>query len=144
MQKLLKWLPLYLFLLTSCSNQSLVVHDEYVSYKQLASYHVQTPDPRKECPDYGQRLIVTWSLSNECLQGKEAKLFLFVRFRCRDEELYAYPINCRRGQKILSILNDEYDEMGGILTYKAEIVSEGETIASWYHQIWTDLIEFEE
>lgn len=42
------------------------------------------------------------------------------------------------------LFNEEYDKTGGILTYKAEIVTEDGTVyREWKHQLWVNLIQIE-
>jgi hypothetical protein len=40
------------------------------------------------------------------------------------------------------LLNEEYEKSGGILTYKAQILTqEGEVFREWRHQLWVNLIQ---
>ncbi len=43
------------------------------------------------------------------------------------------------------LLNEEYNAVDGILTYKAEIITEdGEVFCDWKHQLWVNLITLKE
>jgi len=125
-----------------CSRQSLDVQSEYITYEDLASYHVETPDPRKECPDTGQRLFVRWSLPRHCLIPGKSTLTLVIRYGDGEERHMTINLKHSRGLLTYRLLNDEYFCKGGILTYKAYITIEDCIVDEWIHQIWTDKINF--
>lgn len=129
--------------LWGCASQPLSVESSFISYKQLASYKVDTPDPCLECPDFGQRLTLSWSLPEECLLAKELHLHLFIRYGRQTIEHFSYPITCPKGQESYCLLNEEYEEKEGILACKAEIIADGALVARWRHQLWVEPIELE-
>ena len=131
-------------LTTACNQGCICVQSEYITYEDLASYVVGTPDPRKECPDTGQRLLVRWDLPNRCYVPGETTLMLTVRFSTGEEEIIDLDLHAHKGRYIYDLLNDDYFDRCGILTYKAEVAVCGEIVSQWFHQIWTDRIVFEE
>ncbi len=57
------------------------------------------------------------------------------------QDCVEFPINSTVGYETYSVLNCEFKETGGLLAYKAEIIdSDGEVLAEWTHQLWTELI----
>jgi len=131
-------------LFTACNQGCICVQSEYITYEDLASYHVGTPDPKKECPDTGQRLLVRWALPRGCFVDGESIMNLTVRFCTGEEEIINLDLHASEGRYIYNLLNDDYFDRCGILTYKATILVCGEIVSEWLHQIWTDRISFEE
>lgn len=129
-------------LLQSCIAERLSVHTEYISIENLASFHVGTPDPELLCPTVGQRLVVTWALpaSYECYTS----LYLDIRMRFGngEEKTITLFLKKRQGTYVYSLLNDEYFEKDGILTYKADLIGDGDILDEWRHQIWAEKISF--
>jgi hypothetical protein len=130
-------IPLFLILLTSCCNERLIVFTEVVSYEKLASFAVCTPDPALECPDRGQRLVISWFLP-DCraggfIQGK-------IRFRNLEEIDVNFPIADARGHMTYELVNQDFCRTGGFLTYQLFLVQHDETVAVSTHALWTELI----
>lgn len=126
---------------SSCTFQRLSVQTQYLSHESLASYHVGTPDPRLDQPMVGQRLLMQWSLSTREVETQNVSLYLKVRFRNHQEEEMTFPITSKRGTHLYVLANEEYHQVGGILTYYAEIRNETCVLASWKHPLWTELIQ---
>jgi hypothetical protein len=133
-----------LFLTTSCHVHRLSVQSQYFTQENLASYHVGTPDPQLNHPSIGQRLLIQWSLSSEEMLNEELILYLKVRFRNHGEEEIQIPLTMKWGTYLYLIKDQKFLEVGGILTYLAEIRSDSCIIASWKHPLWTNLIIFDE
>jgi hypothetical protein len=135
-----KWLYIPL-LLCSCCNSYLKVQSDYITYKDLASYYVDTPDPRRNCPAVGQRLIVSWGVPQKYLYYENLRLEITIRFRNREEKVEIFHISKNRGVYIFTLLNEDYFSKLGILTYKIDLVADGEILEEWRHKIWVDLIQ---
>lgn len=134
----MRWL--IFLLLVSCA-EKITVLNGYVTKKNLASYHVGTPDPRLDCPDIGQRLTIHWSLSDhEFSCYDEVNLVLTMRYENREVVKKELLLCDKSGSFTFSLLNDEYVKARGIQTYKVDIFGDGEPIACWRHQLWTELI----
>lgn len=140
MKRFFIWLCLP-FLLCSCCKKYLSVQTDYLTYKDLASYYVDTPDPRRYCPASGQRLIVSWGVPKEYLCYENLRLEITIRFRNREEVIETFQISKTRGTYVFTLLNDDYFSKRGILTYKIDLVGDGEILEEWRHKIWVDLIQ---
>lgn len=140
--KLFNGLALFTLLtMSSCSSSYLTVHTDYLSHKNLASYYVGTPDPRLNCPAIGERLIIYWSVPKEFLCSEDLHLEVTIRFRNREEIVEVFNIEKTRGTYVFSLINNDYFNRGGILTYKIDLIGGGCVYEEWRHQIWVDLIE---
>lgn len=128
-------------LLSGCQSAPLSLHTEYVDRTELASYHVQTPDPKLCCPDIGQRLLLSWRLPFRWLQLEEPPYCLVtIRFYRGGEEEHRFVIDKERGDRWLSLLNNAYIETGGMATFKAELWHGTTLLHSWHHQLWNETI----
>lgn len=126
--------------LTGCSGSYLSVHTDYLSHKTLASYRVNTPDPLLNNPPFGQRLIISWSLPKSYFSAEHLYLEITIRFRNREEIQERIAILKPHGHCVYALLNQDYLDKRGILTYKVDLIVNGTIIEEWRHQIWTDLI----
>lgn len=131
-------------LFQACSNPHLSVHTDYLSHKNLASYHVGTPDPRLDNPPIGQRLIVTWSIPRMYLYYEDPHLVVTIRFRNREEIEETIYIHRMHGTYVYDLLNEDYIEKRGMLSYKVDIIAQGCLLDQWRHQIWADLIHLQD
>lgn len=127
-------------ILSSCTQSHLAVYTDYLSHENLASYYVGTPDPYLNCPTIGQRLIIVWSLKKKHLLYEDLHLNISIRFRNKQEITLNYPIRKVQGTYVYSLLNQDYIDADGILTYKVELIGGGCLLDEWRHQIWTNLI----
>lgn len=135
---------LLLLLVTGCGSQRLSVCSEYLDERYLASFHCDTPDPYLHC-FFGEQLIVNWCVPERYIEECGATLHLAIRFRNRTVNRIVVPITRPRDTYIYRIVCDEYCSSGGILTYKAEIVSrEGAILDQWCHHIWVEFITFDD
>lgn len=134
----------FLALLAACSSQHISISQQRIDRDYLASSHVHTPDPRQENPPFGQMLIVDWSVPRSILK-KHPQIILYLIYRNFTEEVFYYPITSGGGHKLFFLINKEYEEKKGILTYKAEIVTDDNQVYSeWRHQMWVNLITLQE
>jgi hypothetical protein len=131
-------------LLTGCCRQRLVVETEYVTERSLASYWVRTPDPHKNCPSTGQRLIITWRVPACYLGLKDPHIELTVRFGDDEEDEVCIALEVERGAYIYEVLDDDYWDHCGIATYKAELVADDCVKECWEHQLWAEYIRFDD
>ncbi len=139
-----KLISLLLLLLSSCQKYEVSVSQHLINRDYLASTHAATPDPRQACPPMGEMLSANWILPT-CLLEEEPSLKLHVIYKNYTEEIFTYPIENKRGYVTYFLINDDFFEKKGILTYKAEIITEeGEIYREWKHQLWVNLITLEE
>jgi hypothetical protein len=127
-------------LFCSCRNSSLTVQTDYLTHKDLASYHVNTPDPRQNISAIGQRLIIGWCIPKDYLNYENLHLEVTIRYRNREEVIEIFHLLKTRGTYVYTLYNEEYLAKRGILTYKIAIIGGGCILEEWRHQIWTDLI----
>ncbi len=110
----------------------------------LASTHVGSPDPRQECPPCGQMVVVEWWVPREllCCNPKVCLHLLFWDFTDRT---VVFPIDRRIGYETYFVIGEDFATTCGLISYKAEIVTEdGSIFRDWKHQLWVDLIQIEE
>ncbi len=135
---------LLLLVLSSCEKYYVSVSQQWVDVRYLASTHVKTPDPRQDHPPIGQMMIIDWRVPKELLR-KKPHIQLTMIFWNYTEKTVCFPIDQRMGWVTYKLLDEEYDETKGILTYKAEIVDEkGSLFREWKHQLWVNLITVQE
>ncbi|MFI5343180.1 MAG: hypothetical protein ACHQUC_03055 [Chlamydiales bacterium] len=129
--------------LTSCQVHHLNVQTQYLTHENLASYYVGTPDPEKDCPTIGQRLLIEWSLPTDDLCSGDLKLNLKIRFRNKKEDEVWVPINEKSGTYLYYVINKKYCQTGGIATYKVDLIGNGCILETWQHPLWSELITFQ-
>lgn len=134
-----KFLFLLLLFSFGCSKYYVSVRREKIDASYLASSYVNTPDPRQKNPPFGQQLIIDW-LVPERLIKQEPQVVLYIIFKNYTEHKETFSIDAKRGYAIYSLLDKNYMEKKGILTYRAEIVTREGVYRDWKHQLWVNLI----
>jgi hypothetical protein len=133
-------LVLLSLLTSSCEKHYLSVQQRWVDINYLASVQINTPDPRREHPQVGQMLIIDWRLPREVLRQNPTVL-LDVIYWDYTTKTIRLPITHPLDYTTYELLDEEYEKTGGILTYKAQIVTEsGTVIKESKHQLWVNLI----
>jgi hypothetical protein len=141
---LLFLLPIALFFLPGCRQYYLSICQEWVDVRYLASNRVSTPDPRLEHPPIGQMLILDWRIPKEIFEKKPEIVLDLILWDYSTRQI-KIPIKRRMNFDTYRLLNEDYEKTGGILTYKAEIVTEdGEVFREWKHQLWVNLITIDQ
>jgi len=130
-------------LTVSCQSHYLNVQTQYLSRQNLASFHINSPDPALERPLIGQRLMISWSVPKNFCYLDHLTLKLKVRLKDYQEEEIKVSIQQRVGTYFYDVVQDKFEYTGGILTYKADLLNENCLIYSWTHPLWTDLITFQ-
>ena len=137
---LLLAVSLTLLLFSGCRQYYLSVCQEWVDVRYLASTNVSTPDPRQNHPPIGQMLILDWRVPSDIFQKKPEVVLDLVLWDYTTREI-RIPIKRRMDFATYRLFNEDYEKTGGILTYKAKIVTEdGEVFREWKHQLWVNLI----
>jgi hypothetical protein len=128
----------------SCCHHHLSILQQTIDPNYLASVNVKTPDPRQKNPPFGQQLIIEWWVPKlTVVEGSE--LVLHVIYWDYSQETCRFPIKKRGGYHLFPLLREKFEEKKGFLTYMAEIVDkEGRVYAEWKHQLWVNLITFDE
>lgn len=137
-------LAMAFLVLSSCDKYYVAVSQQWVDVRYLASTHVKTPDPRQDHPPIGQMVIIDWRVPKELLKKKPHVQLTMILWDYT-EKIVCFPIDKRMGWATYKLLDEQYDATGGILTYKAEILSEdGAVFREWKHQLWVNLITLNE
>ncbi len=143
-QKFNLWALFFLGLLASCDKYYLSLRQVPVDASYLASTHVQTPDPRQANPPHGQKVVLQWSVPPELLE-KKPQIIFHVIYKNHTEKEFIYPIESRLGYTVYSLLDQDYDATGGLLTYRADILTpDHKVFREWKHQLWVELITLDE
>lgn len=127
--------------LASCAKPYyLSVCQRWVDPTYLASFHVSSPDPRTAHPPLGQMLILNWRVPEEVFAEKPEVVLDVILWDYTTRQV-RFPMTHRMDVATFRLLGEDYDKTGGILTYKAKVVTEkGESLYEWKHQLYVDLI----
>lgn len=133
-----------LLLVSSCDKYYVTVRQLPLNSNSLASAHVGTPDPRQLDPPRGQELIIDWVIPSDLLV-KQPHVELYLLFRNHTEKKITYPALYKSGYIVYRLEGEEFDQTGGLLTYRADIVTkEGVICRRWKHQLWVNLIDLKD
>jgi len=130
-------------LLTGCARETLNLHSEYTTYHNLASYIVNTPDPELDNPTVGQKLILTWDIPSKLQCYSDLTIELTIRFRNSTEITLFMPVEKWIGYYVYELLNQDFFDTDGIVTFKADLFSGNTILSSWRHQLWVDYIRIQ-
>ena len=133
---------LFLLSLVSCRSNQLIVQTKYFSHEDLASFYVDTPDPLQNNPPFGQKLLIFWNLNSNCHETQDVIITYTIRFRNREEITESFRVTKSRGYYTYGIYNDQYFKSRGILTYKVDLIIDGEVVEEWRQHLWKELIQF--
>jgi len=138
------YLIFFLFSLSGCQKYGLLLHQQKMDVNYFASTHVNTPDFRRECPPNGKMVVAEWWIPQRLLDY-EPVLRIHMLFHDFTEKCVEYPVTATVGYETYFLIDEEFEETGGILSYRGEIIScDGEIFRCWEHQLWVQLIAFEE
>lgn len=129
---------------SGCHGKHLSICQQLVDRNYLASTHVGTPDPKQSNPPFGQLLIIDWRLPSSVLE-QNAVLKIDIIYWNYTQETVAIPLKKRWGHHQIFLLDKEFEEKKGFLTYRALIETQsGEVSVEWKHQLWVNLITIDE
>lgn len=133
-----------LFAMAGCRRYYLEVSQQIINQEYLASTHVGSPDPRQSPPLYGRRLIISWQIPQE-IYDQNPHIDLDVMFWNYTEERIPFTLGAKRGYVLYTLIGEDFLNKKGILSYKAELVTQsGQVYRSWKQQLWVDLIKVED
>lgn len=137
----MKFIFVFIFIILSgCDKYYLNIKKEKIDTSFLASNFVKTPDPLSDKIKNGQKLILEWKIPKKDLQ-KNLFISLKIIFKDYSKETVYFPIKTTIGYSVYCILNDDYINRGGLLTYKAEICDKrGKVFKSVEQHLWVNLI----
>jgi hypothetical protein len=126
--------------LTSCSRKPLDVSTQYWSRKDLASVIIDTPDPAKNHPKFGQKILISWSVSKKILSQGPLELDLKVNLKNNERIYRKVLLKKRSGTYQFEIYGDDFTKKGGLLSYFVELQSNGKPINTKRHKLWVEPI----
>lgn len=130
--------------LTSCTKADLSVRSEYYNRQQLASFHVDTPDPKKMGDAFGQRLIIGWSVPEKTFQEAPLELELRVRLKNGEEKSSKIVLKKREGHTFYPIFGKDFTKKGGLQSYLVRLCSNEKILARSRHKLWVERIKIAE
>ncbi|MDB2614286.1 hypothetical protein N9Y92_03925 [Chlamydiales bacterium] len=141
----MRLLMLPLLFLSSCSpTPSLTVYSHYRTHKELASYHVGTPDPRlRTINNVGQSLVFDWRVPQALLKTKKISIVTALRLKDHQSRTFIIPINCQSGQTTWDLLGQDYITHRGIFTFISTLYADDIPLKTVTHPLYTPLIETE-
>jgi hypothetical protein len=129
-----------LLLFASCTKPSLTVRSQTFDRTYLASYILDTPDPRKDNPQFGERLSISWFVPEKEYEKGHLELVVRIRFKKGNEQMKKIPLEEPYGHLLYPILGKEYTEHGGVLSYLITLESSGKILTQSKHKMWVDKI----
>lgn len=123
-----------------CTPPKLTVFSTYVTRENLASFFVNTPDPALNCPPTGQKLFISWRLTNDDFLNAPLEVRMHLRYHNRTHFEQSFPVTTLCGTYVYSLLNQEFFEKEGLMSYKIELFGNNKLISQWRHIIWVDPI----
>jgi hypothetical protein len=135
---------LLLLFCTACKSPTLSVHSEYYTRQELASYIIDTPDPKKQQPIFGQHITINWNVSKKVFQEGPLELKLHVITKNGEMQEKNIALDKPSGTYIFPIVGKDFTEKGGLLSYKVELTSNGKEIATSKHKLWVDQIKIQD
>jgi hypothetical protein len=131
---------LLLLLFASCTSRPLHVQSEYFRRQDLASYIVDTPDPAKSLPVFGQRLRISWSVTKKEFKSGPLSLEITVRLKNGEKQFLTKALDAASGECLFEVTGENYTEKGGILSYRVDLLVSGKPIAERHHRFWVEEI----
>jgi len=133
-----------IFLCGGCQQYGVIAYQEKLDSSYWASTEVGSPDPRAQEPLKGKLLVAEWWVPKSLLQY-DPVIRISMLFNNFTKRCVEYPISSRVGYRQFAITGDYFEETGGILTYKVEILTcDGEVYKSWHHQLYVELITIDD
>jgi hypothetical protein len=123
-----------------CHRKHLTARSEAIDCEYLASFYVNTPDPRNNGNFCGQQIVVEWNLPNSDWHRPDLNLVLSMITTNHRFDKVTVPLRSRFGNYIYRLTNECLCEKGAVLTYKAEIYSGNNLLQCWQQQGWVDWI----
>lgn len=127
---------------TGCHRKYLTARSEAIDCEYLASFYVDTPDPRNNRGFCGQQIVVEWNLPSSDRHRPNLNLVLSMITTNHRFEKVTVPLRSQCGNYIYRLTNQCLCEKGAVLTYKAEIYSGNNLLQCWQQQGWVDWISY--
>lgn len=129
--------------LAACQKPYLSVKMRPFDRNDLASTIVDTPDPIKEAPIFGQRLYIRWYVPETLFKCAPVTLNIRVRFNNGEEAYQDVPLHERWGNFLWVVTGDDYINKGGIMAYRIALIADNKILAKTDHKFWVEKITVE-
>lgn len=129
-----------LLFISSCSSSHLSVRSDFFNKSDLASVKINTPDPDKTAPIFGERIYVDWYTPYSVFKEAPLALHLRIKLKNGEEKDTVVPLESSFGSYMYSICGEDFNEKGGLLSYYIFLTSGEKVIASSRHKLWVDTI----
>ncbi|MBS0655917.1 MAG: hypothetical protein JSR46_09080 [Verrucomicrobia bacterium] len=137
----MKYFILPLLLLVSCSTKpNLEVESLYWSRRDLASSVVNTPDPEKQSLMFGQRVVISWSVSKKDFNSGPLALFIRIKLKNNEEIDQRVPLDKPSGIFYVPIYGNDFTKKGGLQSYSVQLLSGDKLLATRKHKLWVEPI----
>jgi hypothetical protein len=134
-------LAICLFAFSSFQRRDLSARLEALDETSLASYYVQTPDPLRTCCYTGQQVIIRWDLRDRLKTPCGLALRLSIVTTKHTLRVFEKPIHDLCSYTVFRVANQALYNLGAILTYKLEMIANGNVITCWKQQGWVEWID---
>ena len=124
--------------LSSCKKSTLEVKSEYFSRSSLASSVVDTPDPRKTGDAFGQRLVISWNVTQKEFDSSPISLVVHIKLKNGEIVTTKIDLSKREGSTFYPIFGKDFTKKGGLQSYLVELKSNKKTISICKHKLWVD------
>ena len=92
----------------------------------------------------GEKADIPYYLNCDEMLKKHPEIVIDLIFWDYSTKKVSFPIKHGMGYVSYSLLDEEYEKTGGILTYKVDIVAGGKVYQEWKHQLWINLITIDD
>ncbi len=131
-------------LFSSCTSSHSYITARTYPYnrKDLASYHMDTPDPIKVTQLPSQIIVIHWNVGAPSSSDKTAlySIHAYIRLQDGEEKEKSTTLSSLSGTTRLELSQNDYIKHGGITSYKILILENDKQIAETRHKLWEDKI----
>lgn len=120
---------------TTLDGALLKVRREYLTPSYLASEHIDTPDPHRFA-FLGEELLLFWRLP-----ACRGKLHLSLLYHNHERDEVVFNLTGRAGVTHFRLLNDIYQEKGGVVGFKADLCQDGKILETYCDPLWAEPIQ---
>lgn len=139
------WISLIALVGFGCSAQKrLVVYNQPINNKYYSSVYAETPNPKVDRKEVGQRLVISWDIPYRDFRKYSWQARLIVQFGDRTEEKFTHEIDEFEGDWILKYSGRPFIDKRGVVSYKGELLQNGHVVDTFQHQLWCDLIQLDD
>lgn len=125
--------------MSGCVGKPLASFTEFIQSDFTAAAHLGIE--QSECHQtIGQQLVVTWRLPSYMNKKLPLTLRLWVFYGNGTVEKLIYDVHHLSGYRTYRLLNDDYECVQGIVSYKISLCDGDRVILSRQHHLWMEVI----